>query len=367
METIKKNILILHDRFQFRGGAERLILELAQGLEADILTEFWEDDSTYPRSEVPHELYVLDQGEPRPMVWRYFRAQLNFFFHTRHIIKKYDTVIFSGNNCLSAASHVKKGVKKVYYCHSPVRYVYDLYKHRRSQESSGFKRFFFYTLGKYLIRTIYRWGLAKMDVVISNSKNTQGRLKRYCGTSSEVVYPPIATDKFIWRGQEDYYLSFARLDELKRVDDIVRAFQIMPEKKLIIVSSGDEYDAILKLAEGYDNIEVKGWVDDEELQGLLGSCIATIYIPRDEDFGMTQIESISAGKPVVGVDEGGLAETIQDKVTGVLIPKDYTIEDIVKAVYYLDPQTCFEMRSDCEQYADQFKTTTFLDGVTKYL
>jgi len=222
---VNKKILIIHDRFQFRGGAERLILTLAQDLGADIATEYWEVKETYSKSEVPAKLFVLDNSEPPAIVWRYFRAQKNFFYKTKDFIKNYDLVIFSGNNSLSASFNLapfwsplvkgaSKNVKKIYYCHSPVRYVYDLFKIRRKSEPSFLKKFIYYDLGKYLIRFFYRLGLKQMDIVLANSINVQNRLKKYCNTNSQVVYPPIETNKFKWLGQKDYYLSFARLDEL---------------------------------------------------------------------------------------------------------------------------------------------------------
>ncbi len=351
-------VLIIHDRFQFRGGAERLILDLAKAVEADMVTEFW-TNTTYPKSEVPHELTVLDSGEPRIMVLRYFRAQWNFWWKTRNIIKKYDTIIFSGNNCLAAALRPLGKRKTIYYCHAPVRYVYDLLPIRRAQEASAVKRVLYYDIGKWLIRGCYRMGLSRMQKVITNSQNVHDRLIKFCNTESQIIYPPIHTDKFSWQGQGDYYLSFARLDTLKRVGDIVRAFQKMPEKKLIIVSGGDDENNVAELAKGYENISIEGWVNDERLRELVGNCIATIYIPIDEDFGMTPVEGMSAGKPCIGVNEGGLKETIVSGETGVLIPKEYRIEDIVTAVQEVAPERALAMRNACEKQAQKFSGERF--------
>ncbi|NBS68097.1 glycosyltransferase [bacterium] len=350
--------LIIHDRFQFRGGAERMILDLAKMLNADLVTEFW-TDTTYPKSEVPQKLTVLDTGEPRMMVLRYFRAQWNFWWKTRHLLKEYDTIIFSGNNCLSAALRPLQGKKLVYYCHAPVRYVYDLLPVRRAQEPSLLKRIVYYDIGKWLIRGFYRLGLYRMQKVITNSQNVHDRLIKFCNTESDIIYPPIHTEKFSWQGQGDYYLSFARLDTLKRVGDIVRAFQHMPEKKLVIVSGGDDENNVAALAKGYENISLEGWVDDRRLKDLVGSCIATVYIPIDEDFGMTPVEGMSAGKPCIGVNEGGLKETIISGETGVLIPKEYRIEDLISAVQEMTPEKALEMRERCEQQARRFSRERF--------
>ncbi|HLD18184.1 MAG TPA: glycosyltransferase [Patescibacteria group bacterium] len=353
-----KKILIIHDRFQFRGGAERLVLDLARILKADIVTEFWTEE-TYPKSDVPHGLVILDKGEPHAMVFRYFRAQWNFWWKTRKLLKNYDTIIFSGNNGLSAALRPLKGKQTVYYCHSPVRYVYDLLPLRRAAEPSFLKRLVYYDLGKWGIRFLYRLGLSRMQTIMTNSKNVHDRLWRFCRRESRVVYPPIHTERFVWEGQEDFYLSYGRLDGLKRVDDIVRAFQKMPDKKLVIASGGEEAERIAELAKGSPNITCLGWVDDATLKRLVGTCIATLYIPVDEDFGMTPVEGMAAGKPCIGVDEGGLPESIIPNETGLLVPKIYRVEDLVEAVQTLTPARTREMRAACEVQAQRFSIERF--------
>ena len=169
-------ILIIHDRFQFRGGAERLVLIMAKALDADILTEFWIDGETFDKSEVDNKLFILDKDDPNIMAWRYFRAQKNFILKTRKIIKNYDLVIFSGNNCLSTSIHLKKNQKHFLYCHSPVRHVFDLFKKFRSEQKNILKKIFYYNIGAWGIRIIYWLGLSKFKTVIANSKNVQNRL-----------------------------------------------------------------------------------------------------------------------------------------------------------------------------------------------
>jgi len=177
-------------------------------------------------------------------------------------------------------------------------------------------------------------------------------------------------------------LSTARLDPLKRVDRIVEAFKRMPDKKLVVVSGGSEEEKIRKAAAGADNIKVLGWVSESKLQELMGNCIATIYIPMDEDFGISPVESMAAGKPVIGVQEGGVLETIggedllcrmpigkeKTKNTesfietphGLLIKKAPEIEDIVQAIYWMTPHRALEMRENCEARAQLFDILLFI-------
>jgi len=350
-------IIIIHDRFMFRGGAERLALIMAKGLGADICTGFWSDSETFPKSDVPHKLFVL--GNPsQKSGWRYLKFQWLFYFKTK-FIHDYDLLIFSGNNCLSAAHNVKKGVKKIFYCHTPVRHAYDL-KNYYLKNKVWWKRiilWFFIPIS----RLIYKWGFNQMDVIIANSQNVQERIKKYLCQDSTIIWPPIQTNKFKWLSQGDYYLSFSRVDKLKRVGDVVRAFQKMPDKKLIVCSGGDDLEQVKKLAAGYDNIQILGWVDDQKLVELVGNCIASIYIPINEDAGMVPLESMSAGKPCIGVFDGGLKETIIDRLTGKFIPTDYAIADIIKAVEWLTPEQALKMRTDCEEQAQKFSQEKFIE------
>ncbi|HOZ36374.1 MAG TPA: glycosyltransferase [bacterium] len=355
--------LIIHDRFMFRGGAERLVLIMARGLNADICTGFWSDSECYPKSEAPHQLFVL--GDPsQKSGWRYLKFQWLFYFKTK-FIKDYDLVIFSGNNCLSAAHNVRVGVRKIFYCHTPVRHAYDL-KDYYLKNKVWWKRiilWFFIPVS----RLVYRWGFNQMDTVIANSKNVQERIKKYLHRDSTVIWPPIQTDKFQWLSQGDYYLSFARVDQLKRVGDIVRAFQKMPDKKLVVASAGDDFENVKKLAAGFPNIQILGWQTDEELRQLVGNCVASIYIPINEDAGMTPLESMSAGKPCIGVAEGGLLETIIDEKTGKFVPAHYTIDDIIRAVNWLTPERALAMRPDCEAQAQNFSEEKFTEGIRRVI
>jgi len=387
-----KKILILHDRFKFRGGAERLVLIMAQALNADIATEYWNEEESFAKKEAPAKVIILGK-QIKHVGLSYFFAQWRFFWRTK-FIKDYDIIIFSGNNCLSAAWRARspllipplgKGRKLIMYCHTPVRYAHDLKDYYLKQKRAWQKPLFL--LFVCLARLIYQWGIRKMDLVLANSKNVQARLKKYCNVESIVVYPPIDTDKFqsklsfprkresqqksheipacagMTEERSNYYLSFGRLDPLKRVEDILRAFHLMPGKKLVVASGGPELDKIKQLAARHDNIEVLGFVDDKKLAELVGSCLANIYIPRQEDFGMTPLEAAAAGKPTIGVDDGGLRETIIHGQTGYLIPKNYKIEDLAKAVQWLDAAKAAEMSAECKRQAEGFSKEKFVEKV----
>lgn len=135
----------------------------------------------------------------------------------------------------------------------------------------------------------------------------------------------------------------------------------------MIVSGGPDAVRIKRMAENALNIKVMGMVAEKRLLKLLGECIATIYVPKDEDFGMSPVESMAAGKPVLGVNEGGLLETIVHEQTGYLIPANPDVEDVIKGVRYLNEEKSLSLREHCIQQAKKFDRKIFLDRMREYL
>ena len=216
-----------------------------------------------------------------------------------------------------------------------------------------------------------RWrfeALAKrLNVIVTNSKNTQARIKEYLGLDSTVVYPPCNTLPFKNLGYRDYFFSWARLYPIKRVDKIVEAFIGMPDKKLVVASAGPELEKIKKMAVGHANIIILGWINDEQLLDYLGKCLATIYIPIREDFGMSAVESMQAGKPVIGVAEGGLLEIIADNRNGLCLKPTFTVADLREAIRQMTPGQAQTMENACYETARKFSERSFVEGMKKVI
>jgi glycosyltransferase involved in cell wall biosynthesis len=348
-------IAVCHDHFLKRGGGERVVMTMAQALGADIYTGFVDSEHTYPElSELPFT--VLSSS---PSLLRIAQA------FEKHDFSRYDLVICSGTWAIAASHHHPS----VWYCHTPARWLYHL---RDSPEAidAAIRDPVQRALVKALVRpfSVY-WRrkdqtfVRQFDKILCNSVNVRGRVRASYGEEvfrrSTVVYPPIAVDRYSWLGQEDFYLSTARLDGLKRVDRIVEAFKQMPEKNLVVISGGPDLEKIQKTAAGYPNISIRGWVSESCLERLIGTCIATIYVPVDEDFGMSPVESMAAGKPCIGVREGGLKETIVHGETGCLCP-DATVDEIVRAVAYISPERACRMREACTARSEQFSERVFV-------
>ena len=105
-----------------------------------------------------------------------------------------------------------------------------------------------------------------------------------------------------------------------------------------------------------------GWVSESQLEHLIGTCIATIYIPVDEDFGMSPVESMAAGKPCIGVREGGLKETIIHGVTGYLC-ENANEEELINAVTYMTPERARQMRESCISQSMNFSEHAFVQNL----
>jgi glycosyltransferase involved in cell wall biosynthesis len=357
----RSNAIVLHDSFAFKGGGERLARILCEDLALDLA--FGErSDQGFDLDALPGNLIDLKVGSSL-WGWRTVQRYYSFTLKTR-FLKYYESVIYSGQNS-PLAVHNHPGGKNIYYCHTPPRSLYDLKDYRLTTLS--FPQRLSHHAFNLCFQPLFESAVNKMDIIVANSFNIQKRIKKYLQKESVVIHPPCDTGSFHWKGQEDYYFSFARLDPLKRVDVIVKAFVQMPDKRLVITSTGPDLKRLKQLAKGSGNITFTGPVDDRQLKDLLGKSIASIYIPREEDFGMSPVESLAAGKPVLGVAEGGIQETLVHGETGFFIPANPSPEDLITAVHELSPKRALGMQESCEQRASLFDTKIFLEKMGQLL
>ena len=352
----RKGKIILHDYFAFLGGAERLVVLLSKGLDPLDICTGYVVPSEPVRSNL-EGLIVRDLGGLSTIpLWRAIRLERAFRTKTG-FLSRYDTVVYSGSAAPLAVHNHRDGTN-ILYCNSIPRFVYDL-KETFLESLPSWQRPVARLLAAHTKKT-YEKAVGAMDRIVVNSRNIQKRVKKFIGQDSKVVYPPCETALFRWLGQEDYYLSTARVEKEKRVERIVLAFIKMPNKKLVVVSGGREWSRLKRLARGRENIRFTGWLNDDQLVKLMGHAVASIYIPIDEDFGMSPLESMAAGKPVIGVAEGGLLETVIHEKTGILLPENPSEKSIIEAVRWMTPQRATSMRGDCESRAQEFDTAIFL-------
>ncbi len=365
MSESQKKVLILHDTFLYKWWWERLVMMMWKALKSDIASAFFSKGSFDLRAEWFEWKMIPLSTEVFKKWVRHLKLKLTFIYKTK-FLRDYDVVIFSGDS-ISAVKNCSPETKKIYYCHTPPRYIYDLHE-QYVQKVPLLLRPVFQMLC-YVFSKMYERDIKKMDLILTNSTNTQSRISSYLWLTSTVLYPPVDRNLFQFISQEDYYLSFARLSDAKRVDMVVQAFTQMPDKKLVVIywENDPQKNNIFDIAKWYKNITFVTLPENKGFTDYIGKCIATIYIPVDEDFWMSPIESMSAWKPVIWVNDGGLKESIIDGTTWKLLPKRIRVSDIIHAVWEITPERALEMRNDCEKQADRFNLQNFKEQLHSFL
>jgi len=353
---INMKTAIFHDYFGAIGGGEKLVLMLAKYINADVITTDLNIESIKKMGY--SDIHIISLGNT-PKIPPLKQISASFLFATCDFSKKYDFFIFSGNWAYFAA---KKHKPNLYYCHTPTRAFYDLYDTFLTRQSFFVSVFFRIWVGFH--RPVSEYYLSHVCKIATNSKNTLQRIKKYFHRDAEIIYPPVETAKFTCKEYGDFWLSVNRLYPEKRVELQIDAFRKMPEEKLIIVGGYSEGDHAKSYAKNVinnlpDNVKLLGEVSELELLDLYSRCKGLICTAMDEDFGMTPVEAMASGKPVVAVNEGGFKETVTEK-TGLLIDAD--VPSVIKAVKFISckPES---YRDACLEQAKRFDLSIFIQKI----
>ena len=217
---------------------------------------------------------------------------------------------------LSSSHAVAKGILTtpdqlhICYCHSPMRYAWDLTFDylRESKLGTGMAGW----LTRYILHRLRQWDVVsanRVDYFIANSAHTARRIWRCYRRDAEVIYPPVNTEDFPFLSQkEDFYLTVSRLVSYKQVTLIVKAFNQL-KKPLVIIGTGPDMDKILKIAE--PNIQILGWQPDDMVKKYMASARGFVYAAC-EDFGIALVEAQACGTPAIAYGAGGALETVRD-------------------------------------------------------
>jgi glycosyltransferase involved in cell wall biosynthesis len=220
----------------------------------------------------------------------------------------------------------------VCYCHSPMRYVWNMYHEYRS--SAGRIARISMPLLTHYLRIWDQSAAARVDSFVANSHNVAARVRQYYRRDARVVYPPVDVDAFgpaSEQGPEDFYLMAGELVGYKRPDLAVKAFNALG-KRLVVIGGGEMLDDLRR--EARSNVELIGPQPFDRLKDHYMRCRALIF-PGEEDFGMVPVEAMASGRPVIAFGRGGATETVVDSVTGVLFAKQ-TVDDLAEAVARLE-------------------------------
>ena len=242
------------------------------------------------------------------------------------------------------------------YCHTPMRYLWDLYPDYRSKAWTGsaLKRLAMIPLTNYLRLWDYA-SAARVDEFAANSENVRRRIARVWRRDAQVIHPPVDVRKFRWEPAEDYFLIVSELVAYKQIAYAVRAFSASG-RRLRIVGDGPEYRTLRGLAA--PNVEFCGRVADEQLQALYARSRALI-VPGEEDFGIAAVEALAAGKAIIGLGRGGTVEIVPWETTsGVLYDEpseerlDQALDEFDSIGHMVDPR-------QLQSRAAQFSETVF--------
>lgn len=313
---MRYNVALIHDFLLYYGGAEGTLKELAE---------------LYPNAPIYTLLAkgeVIKKNFPDAKICESFLSKSPNFLKNRHKylfplmptavetfnLRDYD-VIISSSSAFAKGIVVKPKTIHVCYMHAPMRYVWDFNaEYLEQQKLKGKAKFATRMLLNYL-RMWDRTSAERVDKFVANSQYTAERIKKYYRKSAIVIYPPVDTKKFKpSKENQGFFLTVGRLSPYKRTKLIVDVFTKL-KLPLVVVGVGEEHEELKRITADNPNIKLVGWVGDKKLRDLYQNARAFVCASED-DFNITAVEAMAAGKPVVALRKGGTRETVIEGVTG---------------------------------------------------
>lgn len=347
-----RDIAIAHDQFRTMGGAERVAVQMARTLDAPIYAGRVKPGVCPDDVEI-HEVFS-DRIGRRAMRSHYLVQDLYQMLGWQHVedLYEYDTVIINKTN---PGWFVPKDTQTtIWYLHSTPRGLYDQWhRHGRGYLTAAMKA---------PMRVLYAPNTRYADAWACNSELVQRRMGRYWDIDEEdvnVIYPPVPTDTFgpeNGTGGGGHYVTISRLYGHKRVDHIVRAFnQLGDGYQLVVAGDGPEREELEELAG--PNVDIRGYVDEEEKARLLADAEAFVFAAENEDFGIAPIEALASGTPVIGVGEGFTQHQIVDGENGLT----FALEGghLRETIRHFDRVGVEWEAERLQAFADQFGTEQF--------
>jgi glycosyltransferase involved in cell wall biosynthesis len=278
-------------------------------------------------------------------------------------LRGYDLVV-------SSESGPAKGVllpstaRHICYCHTPMRYLWDLFPaYRNEWTASPWKRALMTPVANYLRVWDYSTA-ARVDEFIANSGNVARRIWKTYRREARVIYPPVEVESFYRKEPEDYFLIVSELVAYKRIDVAVRVFS-KNGRRVRVVGQGPEYGELKRMANS--NVEFCGRVSDKELREMY-ACARALLLPGEEDFGMTAVEALASGKPVIALGRGGALESVPsaNPVGGVFYPEPIE-EELARAVEQFERIEKDISAQSLQTWAQRFRKENFIQQMTAIL
>ena len=272
-------------------------------------------------------------------------------------------VVISSSHSVAKNVRTRDGQLHVTYCHSPMRYAWDLRDQylREAGLSTGVRG----VMARTLLDSLQRWDRARsadVDVFTTNSRYVADRIQRAYGRSSTVIYPPVDV-AFFTPGPRDeslgeYYATVSRFVPYKRVDLIARAFAQLPDRKLVIVGDGPDAEKV-RAATGA-NVVMLGRASREHVRAVLRGAKAFLF-GAEEDFGIAPVEAQACGAPVIAFGRGGALETVNasdDATRTGIFFSEQTPESIAAAVREFEGSAPIS-HDACRANAERFSEARF--------
>lgn len=324
-------IALVHDYLAQDGGAEKVL---------EAFHEIWPDAPIfvlfYDKNKLPR-FAQADIRESFIAKLPYGRTRYQWFLPMmpiateRHNLHKFD-VVFSSTSAFAKGVLTRPETVHISYCHTPTRYLWtDTHEYIADLKYNAI-------IKSFLPRLIHRmriWDKMSVDRVdhfIANSDTVRQRIHKYYRRESDIIHPPVDTHKFfISNDAKEYFVTGGRMVPYKRFDLVVHVFNRL-RWPLKIYGDGPELENLKKMA--LPNIEFLGRISDEEKAKVLSKAKAFIH-PQVEDFGITPVESMACGRPVIAYPVGGATETVIPGKTGVFF-HEQTWESLLDAVLHFD-------------------------------
>ncbi len=361
-------VALIQDWLTEMGGAEKVFKELYKLFpQADVYTLVYNKE-VLDKLGIPENKVTASFIHRLPFAEKKYRNYLPLFTLAIETfdLSKYDLII-SSSYCVAKGVLTNAQQKHISYCHSPVRYAWDLHHQylREAGLTKGLKGFF----ARYFLHRLRIWDIAslnRVDYFISNSDYINNRIKKIYNRESITIYPPVNVEEFEAKlEREDFYFTCSRMVPYKKIDLIVEAFTSMPDKKLVVIGTGPDENKIKKLAAGYPNIELLGYQPFSVLKDYMQKTKGFIFA-AEEDFGIVPVEAQAAGAPVIAFGKGGTLETIINNETGLFFPEQ-TIESLKDAIDRFEIKyKTFEI-SRIRANAERFSCANFKEKIIKNL
>ena len=284
----------------------------------------------------------------------------------RFDLRGYDLVL-SSSHAVAKGVRVPPGALHVCYCFTPMRYVWDLYGEYFGARAGPLTRAVMPPLAAWLRRWDRRTA-AGVHHFVAISRFVADRIRRAYGRPAEVIYPPVDVARFrVEEGPGDFYLVVSALTPYKRVDLAVAAASKLG-RRLVVVGSGPEEARLRSLAG--PTVELLGWRDDAEIALLYSRCRALLF-PTVEDFGITPLEAMASGRPVIALGQGGALETVvgpggAEPATGIFFERQ-SVEDLAEAIQRFESDSPrFEPKA-LRRRAEAFDRPLFKERIEQYL